>query len=276
MIAGFNNVKTISTVLFRVSIDMKTTGNTRVGKTLGAIAALATMLAGPAFAADLPTYVYEEPVYDKAGAWYLRGDIGYVATRDYSVTYEGSAGHQEFYHEDFSASWLFGVGIGYQFNHWFRTDVTLDYRATIDFEGKTICASSCGSEIYNSEFGSFSMLTLLGNAYLDWDNDSIFTPYIGAGLGFAYIFNDRQYAHNVDNSFNSFHANGQVNFAAAAMAGVSVDVGNNWAIDANYRYLWVGDVDSGGPEFNAPTTGTVTYNDVDFHEIRVGARYTFH
>ncbi|MEP0520093.1 MAG: outer membrane beta-barrel protein [Hyphomicrobiales bacterium] len=255
---------------------MRTTGNTRVGKTLGAIAALATMLAGPAVAADLPTYVYEEPVYDKAGAWYLRGDIGYVATRDYSATYNGSAGHQEFYNEDYDHSWLIGVGVGYQFNHYFRMDLTWDYTATWDFEGNTIClgGGGCGST-YNDEYSSFSMHTVLANAYLDWENSSSWTPYIGAGLGFAYINAGRHYANNADGSYAAFGENGNFNFAAAAMAGVSYEVSQNFSLDASYRYLWVGDVESGESETSG-LTGKVTYHDVDFHQVRVGGRYTFH
>lgn len=258
---------------------MITTGN-RVVRALGAVTALATILAGPAFAADLPTYVYEEPVYDKAGAWYLRGDIGYVATRDYEVTYDGSAGHQEFLNEDFSNTWLIGVGVGYKFNHFFRADLTLDYRAEWDFDGNTEClgaAPICAAGVdLNDEYGSGSMYTLLANVYFDWENSSSFTPYIGGGVGLAYIDVGRQYGLNVGGtSFSSFEADGDWNFAAAAMAGVTYEVSHNFAIDANYRYLWVGDVD-GGESDTPGLTGNLKYHDVDFHEFRLGGRYTFH
>ncbi len=254
------------------------TGN-RVVRALGAVTALATILAGPAFAADLPTYVYEEPTYDKAGAWYLRGDIGYVATRDYEVSYNGSAGYQEFLNEDFSDTWLIGVGVGYKFNHFFRADLTLDYRATWDFEGNTECqgaAPICAAGVdLNDEYGSGSMYTLLANIYFDWENSSSFTPYIGGGIGLAYIDVGRQYGLNVGGtSFSSFQADGAWNFAAAAMAGVTYEVSQNFAIDANYRYLWVGDVE-GGESDTPGLTGKVTYEDVDFHEFRLGGRYTF-
>jgi opacity protein-like surface antigen len=258
----------------KVSIDMIKTGN-RVVRALGAVTALATIIAGPAFAADLPTYVYEEPVYDKAGAWYLRGDIGYVATRDYEISYDGSAGYQEFLNEDFSNTWLIGVGVGYKFNHFFRADLTLDYRAEWDFEANTVCASSCGATL-NDEYGSGSMYTLLANIYFDWENSSSFTPYIGGGVGLAYIDVGRQIGLNVGgSSYSNFEGDGAWNFAAAAMAGVSYEVSHNFAIDANYRYLWVGDVE-GGSSDTPGLTGHATYHDVDFHEIRLGGRYTFH
>lgn len=250
------------------------TGN-RVVRAFGAVAALATILAGPAFAADLPTYVYEEPVYDKAGAWYLRGDIGYVATRNYEVSYDGSAGHQEFINEDFSDTWLVGVGVGYKFNHFFRADLTLDYRATWDFEANTVCLGGCGAAL-NDEYGSGSMYTVLANVYLDWENESKFTPYVGGGAGLAYINIDRQYGLNFGGtSYSSFESEGSWKFAAAAMAGVTMDVTHNFAIDANYRYLWVGDVE-GGQSDTSGLSGKLTYEDVDFHEIRLGGRYTFY
>tara|TARA_R110000868_G_scaffold42434_2_gene143569 strand:+ start:1920 stop:2678 length:759 start_codon:yes stop_codon:yes gene_type:complete len=252
---------------------MITTGN-KVVKTFAAIAAVTTILAGPALAADPQEYFYEEPVYDKAGAWYLRGDIGYVVTNDYEVTYSGSAGEQEFLNEDFDDTWLIGVGIGYKFNSFFRADLTLDYRANWEFEANTECIGTCPTT-YNEEFGSASMTALLANIYLDWDNSSSFTPYIGGGLGVAYVNLGKHFARNVSGSYSGFDGNGNWNFAAAATAGVTFDVTQNFSIDANYRYLWVGDVESG--ESNTPgLTGTLTYNDMDLHEFRLGGRYTFY
>ena len=69
---------------------MTTTGNARFGWTVGAMTALAAMIGGTALAADLPVYVYDEPIYDKSGAWYLRGDIGYVATTNHKVVVHAS------------------------------------------------------------------------------------------------------------------------------------------------------------------------------------------
>ena len=115
----------------------------------------------------------------------------------------------------------------------------------------------------------------MGNVYLDWDNHSAFTPYIGGGFGFAYIVVDKHFAANGNGGNSLFDGEGNWNFAAAATAGFTYDVSHNWAIDANYRYLWVGDVDTGG-SLTSGLTGKITYEDMDFHEIRIGARYTFH
>ncbi|PCJ86596.1 MAG: hypothetical protein COA52_14960 [Hyphomicrobiales bacterium] len=253
---------------------MNIVGSSGSGKILGAVAIVAAMLASPAVAADLPIYTYDEPVYEKAGAWYLRGDIGYVATANYEVSFDGVPGHQELTNEDWSNTWLIGIGVGYEFNHYFRMDLTLDYTATWEFEGNSVCLSNaCGG--LNNEFGSMAMYTVLGNAYLDWDNSSAFTPYIGGGLGFAYVDVRRHYSHNFDNTSNGFAAEGNWNFAAAAMVGLTYDVTENFKLDANYRYLWVGDVESGDEDASA-LVGKITYEDLDFHQIRVGGRYTFH
>jgi opacity protein-like surface antigen len=124
---------------------------------------------------------------------YLRGDMGW------SILDVQGASNDDNY--------VVGGGIGYQFNDFFRADVTADWSG--DY---TIAPGA-----------SISTTTVLGNAYLDLETGTMFTPYVGAGLGWGWV--DGSGAASDDDGV-----------ALGAAAGVAVDLTDNLAIDAGYRY----------------------------------------
>src|SRR6187551_360490 len=82
---------------------------------------------------------------------------------------------------------------------------------------------------------------LLLNAYYDFRTGSPWTPYIGAGLGFA--VNQLTQTFTVDSDLGGdslSQRSTDVAFAAAAMVGVSYDFSSFFAIDVNYRFLHIG------------------------------------
>jgi len=100
------------------------------------VACAGAATAMPARAADLPQPI---PVVVVHG-WYLRGDIGYsnqqVDSLD-NVLYD-NFDSVDSVSRDFSGAPFFAAGIGYRWNHWFRTDVTGEYRSKADFNGVDI------------------------------------------------------------------------------------------------------------------------------------------
>jgi opacity protein-like surface antigen len=100
---------------------------------------------------------------------------------------------------------VIGGGIGYQMNDYLRTDVRADWAGNYDV--------APGSDM--------SLTTVTGNLYFDWANDTAFTPYIGAGLGWGWA--------NIDNAADD---NG---FTYSLMAGVAMDLTESVAIDVGYR-----------------------------------------
>ena len=89
----------------------------------------------------------------------------------------------------------------------------------------------------------FMSTILLANAYYDIRTGTPWTPYLGVGVGFAV----NQLTRNLDYSDTVGPANvtagnrtTDVQFAAAAMAGVSYDFSTFFAIDVNYRFLHIG------------------------------------
>jgi opacity protein-like surface antigen len=94
------------------------------------------------------------------------------------------------------------------------------------------------------------------------------TPYVGAGVGAAYHWLHDIVGVNPDASVTVIPNGGGWAFAAAVMAGVNIAVSDRTSIDAGYRYIWLGDVESGADGGG----GTVLFEDMAEHEIRVGLR----
>jgi opacity protein-like surface antigen len=147
---------------------------------------------------------------------YLRGDIG-----GSFLKWSGGKDDEAF---------VGGGGIGYQFNDMLRMDLTAD------FAGKYKIAP--GAEI--------STTTLLGNAYLDFANDTMFTPYVGAGVGYGWVN-------------GSGGAKDKDGLALGLAAGVGVDLTTNLTVDVGYRFRDI----------------MVSGADTKEHQAMVGLRFKF-
>jgi opacity protein-like surface antigen len=147
---------------------------------------------------------------------YLRGDIGWSFLDVNGL--------------DNDDNWVAGGGVGYQFSDFLRADVTADFSG--DYE------VAPGADI--------STTTVLGNVYFDWANESMFTPYVGAGIGYGWV----------DGTGTATDDDG---IALGAAAGVAVDLTNNLAVDAGYRYR------------NIDVSG----DNVQEHQAAVGIRFKF-
>jgi opacity protein-like surface antigen len=103
-------------------------------------AGAASLLSSVAFAADMaiapPPQYYAPPPVEEFGGWYLRGDVGFsnqsVKKLDY-YSYPTLLGLNQ--RTGFDSAGIFGVGVGYQVNNWFRADITGQYRANANFHG---------------------------------------------------------------------------------------------------------------------------------------------
>src|SRR5207237_5769229 len=91
-------------------------------------AGAATLISSMAFAADLPIAappMYAPPPPAEFGGWYLRGDIGFsnqhVDRLNNVLDANNTSSVQKL---GFNTAGIFGLGAGYQFNNWFRADVT--------------------------------------------------------------------------------------------------------------------------------------------------------
>jgi opacity protein-like surface antigen len=174
---------------------------------------IATALAVPcatAQATDVAPDVPSEVDTTNAGI-YFRGDAAWSFL-------EWSGGSDD-------NSFVAGGGIGYQFNDMLRSDVTLDMSG-----GYKVAP---GAEI--------STTTILGNLYLDIPTETMFTPYVGVGVGYGWVDS------NPDG------------LAVGFSTGVAVGITPNLDVDAGYRLR---DIMNEGP-------------DVIEHQATMGLRFKF-
>ncbi len=207
------------------------------------------------------------------GGWYLRGDIGYKIYADPSGGWLDpvAPGPLQFQYTELNETGVIGGGIGYRFNSWFRTDFTADYEFKSGFYGELPCLPACG---VSGEYADISAWTLLANFYADLGHYGAFTPYVGVGLGASYVMVDDVHFINPAGPGGTWNSGSNWNFAWALMAGFGVDLASNVTLDVNYRYLDLGEGNSGILSIGGGTH-PIVYDDLRAHEVRVGVRYMF-
>jgi opacity protein-like surface antigen len=258
-------------------------------------AAALVMIPG-AFAADLgpiapPMIPVQAPVAEFSG-WYLRGDVG--------------VGRQQFESFDFTqtntafvwpASWridqhdikdtaFVGMGVGYQWNSWMRTDLTAEYRMSTKVKAVGSYTEFCpGGRCFDVYDADHQSSVFMANAYLDFGTWWCLTPFVGVGVGAA--------RHNVaaisdvgliSDGTSAFGLASEDNvnwsFAWAVHAGVSYSVSNNLKLELAYRYLNMGNAETAVVNCNAAGCGNTggpaafyTLTDLDSHDFKLGMRW---
>lgn len=253
---------------------------------LAIAASLAAMAAAPTAMAAEPPYFPPQPLPEPipelpppaVSGWYLRGDISYDIFTDPDVIFNEDTGTaKKFTRAEIDDTWNIGFGFGYQFNDWFRADGTFAYHHTTDFNGNTGSAGCCFSE----EHAEVTKLTAMANAYLDLGHWLGVTPYVGAGVGAAFVDWSNYFFEDICETCGvritnrgQWASNADWHFAWALMAGVAVDLTPNLAVDVGYRFV---NIDDGIiiHDKKGPLNGDVRFENLMEHEARVGLRYTF-
>lgn len=256
---------------------------------LAVVAAASVGIIGGAQAADLPEpVVIQAPVHhvpevvpSKFTGWYIRGDVGYGWNKFKEAEYitYGPPPGTGILNGELKGAFSIGGGIGYHVNHYLRSDLTLDYMFKSDFHGSTdgFCTAGLAVVACSSvDTTGYEAWTLLANAYIDLGTYSGFTPYVGGGIGGAYVKwheLDNTIPPGFDQSGTTIHeGSSSWRFAYALMAGVSFEATKNVAIDVGYRYKHI----SGGRMFQfANNTGPGYDKGIHVHEVRAGVRYKF-
>ena len=227
---------------------------------------------------------------------YLRGDIGVgvQSVGKYRQEEVDAVPGSAFVGKSDSTAFFGGVGVGYRFNNWFRVDGTFEYRG-----GGTVGATDQidrggGRFLSNTYKGNMSSMVALFNGYVDLGTWNCLTPYIGAGIGYA-----TNRIHGVTDQgvmstqvalpggglgwgpgFSTLGTAGsgsKSNVAWALMAGVGYEVNKNLTLEVGYRYLNLGDAQSGRlvNAFTGQVQGPLKVKDIDSHDFRIGMRWNF-
>ncbi len=247
------------------------------------------MLSSVAFAADLaiapPPAIYAPPPAADFGGWYLRGDIGMTNQRMKSLDNpDPNAALFTSVGMGFDSATLFDVGVGYQFNNWFRADITGQWRGRANFHGSQFTDAFVGSALVNNYSASKSEAVFMANAYVDLGTWWCVTPFIGAGIGTSY---NRISGFRDDGTGSTFGVvrppsvtyaadNGKWNFAWAVHTGLAYRVTPNVTLELGYSYISLGDATTG---VNSNFAGTPTpqfpwtMKDITSHDLTLGVRW---
>jgi opacity protein-like surface antigen len=221
------------------------------------------------------------PVFEPA--WYFRADFAAGFGAQPSITTTGAPFaartiglSPSWLSEDFLPSFTGSVGVGYVWGPHFRTDFTVDVHSIMD-------ANFNGSQAYNDgtprtltvqDKTRFMSTILLWNAYYDIRTGTAFTPYLGGGAGFAVNQLTRS-SNSADTgptgNFNVSDRTTRINFAGAAMAGLTYDINSIVSLDVGYRFLYIG-----GTDIDLVVNGVnsdVAVGGISEHQIRAGLRF---
>ena len=167
--------------------------------------------------------------------------------------------------------WTLGGAVGYDFS-----DLSLNMRmeleylnySEMDYDGDNGTAGDS-----DSMDADIDIQTLMVNAYYDFDTDTGWTPYLGLGVGVAFIdadlsFDTASWRNNVTNVDDGDADT--TNFACMGTLGLAYEFNSNWAVDLGLRYSYFGDTDAyedDDVKFKAKDLGAF--------ESLMGIRYTF-
>jgi opacity protein-like surface antigen len=227
--------------------------------------------------------------------WYLRGDVGVGALQmsDWRSTlqpydetgqpFSGTLGSATKYVGDQGFA---GGGVGYQFNSWFRADLTGEYRTDANYHAyipnaynNGTCANGTNClfavDSYNANIGS---TVFLANGYLDLCNCSGITPFVGFGVGFA----AHRFTGLTDIGLGASNGGygvapdaSPVEFAWAAMAGLGFNITPNLKLEIGYRYLDMGRLSSNPIQCANPQGCFLERHSFNLasNDVRLGFRY---
>lgn len=256
-------------------------------------AGAASLLSTAAFAADMPIApppMYGPPPVADFGGWYLRGDIGFSNQSVNNVVDTNSAAYNNVavsQTSSFGAAGIYDLGVGYQFNNWFRADLIGQYRGKSNFTGLDVVSGTgpfagfVGTDAYTAEKSEF---LVLANAYVDLGTWWCVTPFIGAGVGAARVsisnFTDTGDFINGGQVHSLVYAGqgSKWNFAWAAHAGLAYHVSPSLTLELAYSYV---DLGSGitGPSYSFDQVTDTThapfaFRDITSNDVKLGVRWS--
>jgi hypothetical protein len=238
--------------------------------TAAILVAGATLVGGPAIAADFPEYppIIDIPDVDYGvqGSFYLRGSAAWNTLWAKEV-HHPSATPNVFAIDGNGYGYSVGAGFGYETGTGLRVDATVDYLGNENMQA-TVPLGAAGVTPGVHKL-SLRSTVALANVYYDFGfgnggygaSGGAF-GYVGAGAGFAvndFITTGPGPADTRDTN---------VSFAAAGMVGVGYDFGAVVA-DIGYRALYINSIENDA----APAPYSIANNWV--HELRTSVRYRF-
>lgn len=195
------------------------------------------------------------------------GDVGF-----YVSVFAGASFADDIDTDQESIPYSLDTKVGYLLGGIIGMDVTDAVRAEVELSHASWEADSASlvtttpTYIETSATGDVTATFLLANAWLDIENNSSFTPYLGGGLGVGWADADT----DIGTAPNGYGP-GEMGFAFQFGGGVKVELSEQIALDFGYRFKSIQDID-----FEDDGGGNVYRNgNVYTHNAQLGLTYSF-
>jgi opacity protein-like surface antigen len=252
-----------------------------IGAVTGAVAADLGSQGG-----SLKDYGYQPQQMGYSPSFYMRLDGGFARHDKPFIVEDGIADLTE---TSMGKAWTLGGGVGYYFSKNIRGDLTYDHRYKSNVQGyrfdtAQLAAADCDAVAGNQtscygtrRFGITSDV-FLANMYFDFDCRCHITPYLGVGLGFTRNRTTSGTVTNANGVVGDIDSHSNTHVAAALMGGFSMQLRERLALDAGYRFLYLGEASTGAVKDRVGAVQIApdpTVEAIHAHEFRVGLRYDF-
>jgi len=187
---------------------------------------------------------------DSTPGWYVGAGAGGTLTPDAKA--HTSAGDTKI---AFDPGWNLQGSGGYAWSYGLRVEGEIAYsHANV---GKVYGPSSTNGHLSNTDF--------FANALYDFHTGTMLTPYLGVGVGLALA--DADHIGVLANGRT--YSDSEPEFAYQGIAGLAMQLDDNWAVSADYRYIGTTD-----PKFAYVSNGS-SRTENSSHNVVLGVRYSF-
>ena len=145
-----------------------------------------------------------------------------------------------------------------------RAELEVAHRFRFDLDVRDVATPTIDYEM------NVATTSALLSAMVEWRNDSDFTPFVGATVGWARNSTETQRT-NIGTSAQVNRDTDEDNLAWGGTAGVDWAFGEDWVAQLAYRYINLGDVDTGAVN----TTDRITGDDYVSHDVLLTILFQF-
>ncbi len=196
---------------------------------------------------------------------YVSGFIGVSVPRDSNVTTEYfSATPSTRDQVEFDPGISIGGTGGFDFGM-VRLEGEISYKNS---EIKSITDQNAIFRFRNPD-GNLGVFAFMANAFFDLHNQSIVTPYLGGGIGFASLHLSDTYGTDAAGRLRLYDEGDDTVFAYQAGAGAEIAINRRFSLDIGYRYFGT---DTATFNKNADRWSSMKF---ESHNANVGFRVRF-
>ena len=200
-------------------------------------------------------FIFPQSVFAEDGV-YLKGSAGFFWLEDSNIELNPDGAGFDVGEFQYDVGFGLSTAIGKSFNNF---DLELEYaykKAKVDrFSAEEVNLNGLILQLPDADLdSSVKIHSLMTNAIYNFRNTSAITPYVGAGMGVAWVdveeLSDKEFAYQ-------------------ALAGVALSVSKNTSITAAYRYFATKDISDNAIN---DVKGIIP---IESHNFELGLRFSF-